>query len=65
MTKPVIRYRAGKWICRGAGHQGSGRTMGAAWAAWMRAKGDANQIEALRRRAAFMAAIQDVGRVWL
>lgn len=35
MTKPVIRYRAGKWVCRGAGHQGSSRSPVAAYCAWM------------------------------
>ena len=34
MTKPVIRYRSGRWICRGAGHQGSSRSPVAAYCAW-------------------------------
>jgi hypothetical protein len=34
MKKPVIRMRCGKWFCRGNGHQGSGRTIGAAYCAW-------------------------------
>jgi hypothetical protein len=37
MTKPVIRYRSGRWICRGAGHQGSSRSPVAAWCAWRNA----------------------------
>ena len=34
MSKPVIRMRCGKWFCHGRGHQGSGRTISAAYCAW-------------------------------
>jgi hypothetical protein len=37
MTKPVIRYRSGRWVCRGNGHQGSSRSPVAAWCAWRNA----------------------------
>jgi hypothetical protein len=33
--KPVIRLRSGRWVCRGKGHQGQGRTPMAAHSAWM------------------------------
>ena len=55
MTKPVIRYRSGKWVCRGGGHKGSGRTVRAAYSAWIVAGsvGDAAYMgyETMRRKA--------------
>lgn len=63
--KPVIRFRNGRWVCRGAGHSGSSRSPVAAYCAWQAVTTKAQQDSRLRVRAAFMAAMQDVGRVWL
>lgn len=59
--KPVIRYRNGRWICRGAGHQGSSRSPVAAYCAWQAGKSQASLRESLRRHAAFMDAIKELG----
>jgi hypothetical protein len=32
--KPVLRLRSGRWVCRGKGHQGKGKTPASAFRTW-------------------------------